>query len=116
MMLQRLAIAICLWGWVVGCLYGSAAWAQASHDSCVDVQVGSAQSYDCINQKLQATAREAHEATGAEAPYNAVSPSNVTGQFNESATRERLGTNFGKSVIPQRPVTTYTGAFGPPKK
>jgi hypothetical protein len=90
------------------------ATAQPSHDTCVDVQVGSAQSYECINQKLAATAHQAHNA-GAQAPYSANSPGNVTGQFNESATRNRLGTNFGKSVTPERPPAVYTPPFTAPR-
>ncbi len=91
------------------------ALAQPTHDTCVDVQVGTAQSYACLNQKLQAVARDAQkDSAAANAPYNANSPSNVTGQFNEDATRERLGTNFGKSVTPQRPAVNYPQAFARP--
>jgi hypothetical protein len=98
-------------------LLGQPAQAQPqTQQSCVDVQVGSAQSYDCLNQRLQAVARQAQKSSaGADAPYSATSPGNVTGQFNESATRNRLGANFGKSVTPERPVTTYSGAFGSPR-
>jgi hypothetical protein len=99
------AAGIILW------MCAGAAWAQPSHDSCVDVQVGSAQSYACINQQLQGVAREAQKSSGA-APYTAQSPANQTGQFNEAATRERLGGNFGKSVTPVRPAGNYPGAFG----
>ena len=92
---------------------GTAA-AQPSHDTCVDVQVGTAQSYDCLNQKLQATARQTPKVSSeTAAPYNADSPSNVTGQFNESATRNRLGGNFGRSVTPERPATNFAPAFNP---
>jgi len=96
------------------CLAGGAATAQPqpSHDTCVDVQVGSAQSYACLNQKLQAAARQAHnDPAPGQAPANANSPGNVTGQFNEDATRNRLGDNFGKSVTPERPPAFYA----PPK-
>ncbi len=72
--------------------------------SCVDVKVGAAQSYHCLNQQLGAVAHQAHNGTQQDAPYSARSPSNVTGQFNEDATRERLGANFGHSVTPDRPA------------
>ncbi len=102
-LLAGLAVALC----------GGAA-AQPSHDTCVDVQVGTAQSYDCLNQKLQATARQTPRVSSeTAAPYNANSPSNVTGQFNESATRNRLGSNFGRSVTPTRPGTSFAPAFAP---
>ncbi len=85
----------------------------ATHQTCVDVQVGSAQSYDCLNQQLQGVARQAPRfSSDTSAPYSASSPSNVTGQFNEGATRNRLGSNFGKSVTPERPVQN----FAPPRR
>lgn len=77
------------------------------HQTCVDVAVGSAQSYACLNEQLAAIARQTQRASSANsAPVTATSPSNVTGQFNESATRNRLGSNFGHSVTPQRPAYT----------
>ena len=88
-------------------LFNGGAIAQATHESCVDVQVGSAQSYACLNEKLAAEARAAQKSSAADAPYNATSPGNVTGQFNESATRNRLGDQFGKSVTPERPAAVY---------
>jgi hypothetical protein len=97
-------------------LISTAASAQPSHDTCVDVQVGSAQSYACLNQRLAAEAKEAQKSGAAEAPYDATSPSNVTGQFNEEATRNRLGTNFGKSAVPQRPPAIYAPSLGAPKR
>ncbi len=85
---------------------------QATHQTCVDVQVGSAKSYDCLNQQLQGAAhRTPRFSSDNDAPYGAASPGNVTGQFNEGATRNRLGANFGKSVTPQRPVQN----FAPPR-
>ncbi len=93
-------------------LAGTAA-AQKTQQTCVDVPVGSAQSYSCLNQQLAATARHAHEAADAPVPYDAASPGNVTGQFNESATRNRLGTNFGHSVTPQRPQAANPAAVPP---
>ena len=85
--------------------------AQPTQQTCVDVQVGTAQSYDCLNQKLKSATQNAQRfSSDGSAPYNAGSASNVTGQFNESATRNRLGPNFGKSVEPARP----SGVFAPP--
>lgn len=80
-----------------------------TQQTCVDVQVGTAQSYECLNQKLQAATQNTQRfSSDTSAPYSAASPSNVTGQFNESATRNRLGANFGKSVTPQRPAVVFT--------
>ena len=79
--------------------------AAPASENCVDVSVGKAQSYDCINQQLGALAAQQHRASASEpdAPYSATSPANVTGQFDEAATRNRLGRNFGHSVTPERP-------------
>ena len=76
-----------------------------SDQNCVDVSVGNAQSYECINQQLGTLAAQQHRAASSEtdAPYSATSPANVTGQFDEAATRNRLGRNFGHSVTPDRP-------------
>jgi hypothetical protein len=84
-----------------------------SDQSCVDVSVGSAQSYECLNQQLGALAGQQHRAASSEtdAPYSATSPANVTGQFDEAATRNRLGRNFGHSVTPERPATAPAGPF-----
>ncbi len=95
--------------------WGGAALAQPRQQSCVDVQVGSAQSYDCVNQQLRAVAREAQRTPGAVAPYSTQSPGNVTGQFNEDATRERLGSNFGKSVTAPRPAPNLPGVVAAPR-
>jgi hypothetical protein len=88
-----------------------------TQQTCVDVKVGTAQSYNCLNQQLGAIATQGHKSSSeADAPYSATSPSNVTGQFNESATRNRLGANFGRSVTPERPATSYPGAFAAPPR
>lgn len=92
---------------IIAALGLPAARAQPAQDTCVDVEVGSAKAYDCLNRTLkQATQNAQRFSTQQSAPYNANSPSNVTGQFNESATRNRLGANFGKSV---------TGPVQPPR-
>jgi hypothetical protein len=84
--------------------------------NCTDVQVGTAQSYDCINAQLGNLARNTQRfSADADAPVAASSPSNVVGTFNQSATANRLGRNFGKSVTPYRPAYTPPPAFGGPR-
>ncbi len=84
--------------------------------NCTDVQVGSAQSYDCINAKLGAVAHSTERfSSEADAPVTSSSPSNVVGTFNEGATRNRLGQNFGKSAIPYRPAPANPPAFPAPR-
>jgi hypothetical protein len=81
---------------------------------CTDIQAGTATGYTCINRQLQAIIQQTPRPSSAgDAPYDATSPSNVTGQFNEEATRNRLGANFGKSVTPQRPTITYVAPLNP---
>lgn len=87
----------------------------AAVTNCTDVEAGTAKGYACLNQQLGAIARNTPRPSAADAPYSATSPSNVTGQFNEDATRERLGANFGKSGIPQRPVVNDPAPFARPR-
>ena len=89
--------------------------APQNQQTCVDVKLGTAQSYDCLNQQLSQMAHQATRPSSQDAPYSATSPGNVTGQFNESATRDRLGTNFGKSVTPERPAATIPPALSRPR-
>ena len=85
-------------------------------DTCTDVQVGSAQSYDCINAQLGALARGNERfSSDLNAPVTASSPSNVVGTFNESATRSRLGPNFGKSATPYRPGVSLPPTIATPR-
>jgi hypothetical protein len=73
--------------------------------NCTDVQVGSAQSYDCINAQLGNVANaQPRPSSATDAPISASSPGYETGTFNQAATANRLGQNFGKSVVPYRPT------------
>jgi hypothetical protein len=83
--------------------------------TCTDVQVGSAQSYNCINAQLGALAHATQRPSSTDAPLTASSPSNEVGTFNESATRERLGPNFGKSATPYRPTYVPPPTIGSPR-
>jgi hypothetical protein len=84
--------------------------------TCTDVQVGSAQSYDCINAQLGAVANSTQRfSSDANAPVSANSPSNTVGVFNQSATANRLGRNFGKSVTPYRPANVPPPVLGSPR-
>jgi hypothetical protein len=59
--------------------------------NCTDVQVGSAQGYDCLNAQLGAVARGTQRPSSAtDAPVSASSPDNVVGTFNEAGTKETL--------------------------
>jgi len=89
---------------------------QAAPANCTDVQVGSAQSYDCLNAQLGTLARGTQRfSSDTDAPITATSPSNQVGVFNEGATRNRLGSNFGKSVTPYRPTFVPPPVAGTPR-
>lgn len=74
---------------------------QPATETCVDVTVGSERSYACLNAALARTVAAAH-APLANATVDAASPAPRTGLFNETATRERMGANYGRSAIPAR--------------
>ena len=75
----------------------------ASPDPCVDVRIGSEQSYACLNRQLQQAMPRQRFSSG-DAPISAASPGLATGTFNSAATQEQLGRNFGVSARPQRPL------------
>jgi hypothetical protein len=83
-------------------------------ESCVDVRIGDELSYACLNQELEKLAPMKRYSAEQDSPYSAGSPAPVVGTFNQAATRERLGNNFGKSVVPQRPpAPVYTPQLMP---
>ncbi|MFX1738602.1 hypothetical protein PXJ20_19270 [Paraburkholderia sp. A1RI_3L] len=83
--------------------------ASSTKPVCVDAEINGqrAPSIDCLNAQLRpkpnaAEAAQAASPTAAEA--NAKGPSNRVGTFNLSTERNRFGSNWGKSVTPQRPA------------
>jgi hypothetical protein len=75
---------------------------QKTPQSCVDVKIGSDRAYNCLNRELQRMV-PGKRFSSQDAPYSATSPAPEVGTFNQAATRERLGSAFGNSVVPQRP-------------
>ncbi|WP_114814924.1 hypothetical protein [Paraburkholderia kururiensis] len=76
---------------------------------CVDAEINGqrAPSIDCLNAQLRPKPSAADAAQGASptaAEVNAKGPSNRVGTFNLSTERNRFGSNWGKSVTPQRPA------------
>ena len=92
------------WWWlaagVVLCLVAGPARGQST--VCVDAKVGSASSYNCLNRALQKQVEIQHQG-GVGVSIDATSPAPAVGTFNQAAVREHLGSNFGKSAVPQRP-------------
>jgi hypothetical protein len=84
----------------------------ARDPSCVDVQAGSARSFDCINRQLRAKAANEHPSGEDDGVVSATSAPNRAGTFNQSATREYLGSSFGHSAVPQAHAQTVAPSFG----
>lgn len=80
--------------------------AGAAQPDCVDVQVGSARSFDCINQALKSDVARSRAEPDA-STLSATSPAPRIGLYNQAGTREHLGANFGISAFPARPQPTY---------
>lgn len=100
-------------GVVGGCLISAHA---NDKDSCIDVEVDGVRSpsYACLSQKLQPAAGPTgtDPRLSSEAIVNR--PSNQLGTFNRAATAQRMGSNFGTSVYPQRPeMPTYHSPLVP---
>jgi hypothetical protein len=70
---------------------------------CVDVRIGSEAFYGCLNQALQDAVPQRRFSAEADAPFAATIPAPAAGTFNRAAVQERLGNNFGRSALPQRP-------------
>ena len=93
-----------------GCLMVGNACAQQA-ESCVDVSVNqhAVLAYDCLSRQLSGDGRKP---AGPPPPMlDAVTrePSNrQAGQYNAAALEHRMGSNLGRSVLPQRPAPTYT--------
>lgn len=85
-------------------------------DMCVEVDIAGykAGHLDCASQRLQAATREAQarapNAEGFDLP-SARSADVVTGVANQTATRQRMGNQYGVGVRPQRPPPPV---YGPP--
>ncbi|VVE54378.1 hypothetical protein PFI31113_04897 [Pandoraea fibrosis] len=84
--------------------------ASRTRAGCVDVEVNGQRSpsYDCLTNQLQPASSPlaGGRAPGLESEDIANKPSNqIGGQFNWSATSQRMGNAFGNSATPQRPAT-----------
>jgi hypothetical protein len=79
---------------------------EANKRVCVNAEIDGvrALSYDCLSQQLAPTPTIGETGSPANpAEALATASSNRSGTFNESAEQNRFGSNWGKSVIPQRP-------------
>ena len=83
---------------------------------CVDVRIGNESTgyLDCINAELRdvvAQQQGRQQVTQMAVQGSMPSAPSQVGVYNEAATRERLGTSFGNSVIPQRPSAPVYSLF-----
>ena len=92
----------------------SSSAASASKRVCVDVEVGGehALSYDCLSQQLTPTLPPDAAASQSVTQGLVNGPSNRVGTFNLSAERNRFGSNWGKSITPQRPQPVQAAPLG----
>lgn len=81
----------------------AAAQPGATAQSCVDVKIGDAQYYNCLNRQLGESVPGRRFST-ADAPTGVQAPAPSIGLFDRAATAEQLGTSFGHSTVPQRPA------------
>ena len=91
----------------LGVAGGARALAQPApaSETCVDVRIGDARSYDCLNRQLERAIPQRRFSAGTDSPGATVPPTEAN-TFNQAATQERLGNAFGHSVLPQRPPPT----------
>ncbi|AXF23124.1 hypothetical protein CUJ89_21945 [Burkholderia pyrrocinia] len=77
----------------------------AAKPVCVDAEVDGkrALSYDCLSRQLKPKAEPQPGASQTDSERLSKQPSNRLGTFNLSTERNRFGSNWGRSVTPQRP-------------
>ncbi|WP_175872250.1 hypothetical protein [Burkholderia sp. BCC0397] len=77
----------------------------AAKPVCVDAEVDGkrALSYDCLSEQLKPKAEPQAGASQTDSERLSKQPSNRLGTFNLSTEKNRFGSNWGRSVTPQRP-------------
>lgn len=71
-------------------------------DNCVDVEIGSTKTYDCLNKKMQKQT-DGVVRPPTLPPVDAQSSDTKKGVVNVPALRQQYGPNYGKSAVPYRP-------------
>lgn len=77
--------------------------APAAPDRCVEVEIGSSRSMDCLNQKLRREVDRVNPSINLP-PIDARSPDLKVGVVNIPGVQQQYGRNFGVSVAPYRPA------------
>jgi hypothetical protein len=72
-------------------------------DRCVEVEIGSSRSMDCLNQKLRREVDRVNPTMNLP-PVDARSPDTKIGIVNIPGVQQQYGRNFGVSAVPHRPA------------
>jgi hypothetical protein len=92
---------------------GGGTTAPAAVDRCVDVQIGSSRSMNCLNQKLKGQVDRVNPTMNLP-PIDARSPDTKVGVVNIPGVQQQYGKNFGVSVVPFRPAPpVFTSPVAP---
>lgn len=84
-------------------LIGGDAATQVHSEKCVEVEIGSSQAFNCLNQKLRRQVDRVNPTLNAP-PIDARSSDIRVGIVNVPAVQQQYGRNYGVSVIPYRPA------------
>jgi hypothetical protein len=91
---------------------GATAPTHAVNERCVDVRIGDAQSFGCLNQKLKRQVDQVNPVPNV-APIDAKSQDIKVGVVNVPGVQQQYGRNFGVSVYPYRPsASVYSSPLG----
>jgi hypothetical protein len=84
----------------------------AAEGPCVEVEIGGdkASPLNCLNQKLKKQVDQVQPSVNLP-PVDAKSQDIRVGVFNRAGVQQQYGSNFGVSVVPQRPApSVFVGA------
>ena len=76
-----------------------------ARERCVEVEIGGARSFGCLNQQLKRDADRANPITNV-APLDARSSDTKIGIVNLPGVQQQYGRNYGVSVVPYRSPST----------
>jgi hypothetical protein len=90
---------------------GANAPAAGTIERCVEVEIGSSKSMDCLNQKLKREVDRVNPSIN-QPPIDARSPDTKIGVINIPGVKQQYGKNFGVSVVPFRPAPPVAPPIG----
>lgn len=82
---------------------------------CVQVRIGNDEAgrWSCLNEALRAQVRNTAPIVNTDSPGERLAPIGQ-GLATTAATRQRMGDQYGKSVVPQRPAQHFSAPLAPP--